>query len=108
MTDRSKAVQDITPVSAYSVGPDLIILQDVSANQTTVITVANFFGNSQANIVVSHANLHIAASNFKNLKYTTPVTSSDTIEKGMFWFDADYMYVAVANNTIKRVGLNTF
>lgn len=108
MTDRSKQVQDIRPISTYAVGDDLIILQDVSANQTTIITVANFFGNSQANIVLSSNTTHISTLNLLVTDFSTPVSSSDTVRKGKIWTDANYIYVAVANNVIKRANLNSF
>lgn len=38
----------------------------------------------------------------------TPTSSTQTITKGSIFFDASYLYVAVANNTIKRVALAAF
>lgn len=38
----------------------------------------------------------------------TPANSSMTIAKGSIFFDTNYIYVAVANNTIKRVSLSAF
>jgi len=38
----------------------------------------------------------------------TPSNSSITISKGSVFFDTNYIYVAVANNTIKRVSLSSF
>ena len=108
MTDRSKQIPDIRPISAYSVGDDLIILQDTSEGKTTIITVANLFGNSFANIVVSSANLHISSHNLKITKSNTPATSSEETAGRTVWFDNSYAYFAIANNVIKRVALEAF
>ena len=38
----------------------------------------------------------------------TPASSTITITKGSIFFDTNYLYVATANNTIKRVALSSF
>lgn len=38
----------------------------------------------------------------------TPTSSTQTITKGSIFFDSNYLYVAVANNSIKRVSLTSF
>lgn len=38
----------------------------------------------------------------------TPAASNDAVREGKFWFDDDYIYVATANNTIKRASLSSF
>jgi hypothetical protein len=38
----------------------------------------------------------------------TPATSSDTISQGTIFWDADYLYIAVGDNLIKRVALASF
>lgn len=43
-----------------------------------------------------------------NQTFTEPATSSSTGLKGTFGFTSDYLYVAVAANTWKRVALSTF
>jgi hypothetical protein len=38
----------------------------------------------------------------------TPSSNTQTMTVGSIFFDTNYLYVAVANNTIKRVALNDF
>ena len=38
----------------------------------------------------------------------TPSSNTQTMTKGSIFFDTNYLYVAVANNTIKRVALSVF
>ena len=38
----------------------------------------------------------------------TPANSSITIEQGKIFWDSSYLYVATANNTVKRVALSSF
>lgn len=38
----------------------------------------------------------------------TPANSSFTSKAGQIFADADYLYIAVANNTLKRITLETF
>lgn len=38
----------------------------------------------------------------------TPANSSFTCKGGQLFADTDYLYVAVANNTLKRIALSSF
>ena len=38
----------------------------------------------------------------------TPSSNTQTMTKGSIFFDTNYLYVATANNTIKRVSLSSF
>lgn len=83
-----------------------ILNQNFFATVATPMTVSanvTITGNSSVFIAptVKSANLHSTDS-------STPVSSSDAVEKGKIWFDTNYLYVAVANNTIKRVALTSF
>lgn len=39
---------------------------------------------------------------------STPANSTANALQGTIWYDSSYLYVAVANNSIKRVALNSF
>lgn len=83
---------------------DLLVLVANSGSNTEYVTVNNFLTNSSANIssnVVS-ANVVIISGN------TTPANSTANTVKGSIWSDGTYLYVATANNVIKRVTLNSF
>jgi hypothetical protein len=94
MSDRSKKVTELTALTAPAGEDLLLIVDDPSGTPTTKkVTVSNLFGNVAANVVIYN---------------NTPANSTITIKKGTIMFDTSYIYVAVANNTIKRVGLNSF
>ena len=82
------------------------------------ISVENLFANvsvnthvqgtlsSGNNVVFTSGN--VTTSNLHITYDTTPISSSDLVTKGKIWFDDNYLYVATANNQIKRVALENF
>lgn len=91
-------------------------VNDPSGVPTTVTVTAN---SLFSNVVVSaafSANATFASFVTANtvtistlkLLPSTPVTNADAVAAGTVWYDTNYMYVAVANNSIKRVALTTF
>ena len=72
----------------------LVIVDDVAGTPITKkVTVGNLLGNTSANVVIYNS---------------TPANSTITVKKGTILFDTSYLYVAVANNTLKRVALSSF
>jgi len=94
MSDRSKKVSELTALTAPA-GEDLLLIVDDPSGTpiTKKVTVSNLFGNVTANVVIYNA---------------TVANSTITVKKGTIMFDTSYLYVAVANNVLKRVGLNAF
>lgn len=87
--------------SAVSIQDDtlFVIVTDPNGAATTLkISASDLFGNVE--VSATFANLHLVDS--------TPLTSSDTAAKGKVWFDADFLYVAVDEDEIKRVPLTSF
>jgi hypothetical protein len=80
---------------------DLFIMSANTSNTATtkVVNTAILLGNSTA---------LIAANTFQLKEKSTPANSTITITQGRLWFDADYLYVATSNNTVKRVALSSF
>jgi len=110
--DRSKTIPEF--LSDHEVtaplGRDILIIEDVpeSGNSTTGgVTVENLFGNSDVNFTVSNTKI-LSVNTLVIRKNNTPSTSSDTVTRGTIWFDSSYLYVAVGNNTIKRIALEAF
>jgi len=94
MSDRAKKVTELSALTAPAADDLLLIIDDVAGTPITKkITLANVLGSSIANVVIFN---------------TTPANSSITIKKGTIMFDTDYLYVAVANNSLKRVALSSF
>jgi hypothetical protein len=94
MSDRAKKISELSALTAPAGDDLLVIVDDVSGSAVTKkVTVANFLGNSSANVVIFNA---------------TPANSSISVKKGVIMFDSSYLYVAVANNSLKRVALSSF
>lgn len=82
------------------------------------ISVSNLFANVVVNTHIggtlsANGDVDFTSSNTEvsNLHITydsTPASSSEAVLKGKFWFDDNYLYVATANNEIKRISLTTF
>lgn len=109
MADRAKKISELTALTAPSTDDLLVIVDDPAGNTATKkVTVQNFFNSSQANVTVANT-YYLSANNLVIRRKTTPIVSSGTSDlQGSFWFDENYIYVAVANGTIKRAALSTF
>lgn len=85
-----------------------VVTGNTSGTETTFkITANSLFSNAPVDIIVSNTNV-LSTNNFILRDKSTPVTSTDTVKEGTIWWDANYIYVAIANNTIKRASLSTF
>lgn len=114
MADRAKKISELTALTGPSTDDLLVIVDDPSGNAATKsVTVSNFLNNSSANVTIKssyylNAN-NAVVNNFIIARKATPVASSGTSDaEGALWFDTNYLYVAVANGTIKRVALSSF
>jgi len=94
MSDRAKKISELSALTAPAGVDLLVIVDDPSGSPVTKkVTVADLFGNSSANVVIYNA---------------TPANSTITVKKGVIMFDSSYLYVAVANNSLKRIALSSF
>lgn len=94
MSDRAKKVSELTELTAVTGDDVLLIIDDPSGTPVSKkVTVANLLGNSSANVVIYNA---------------TPANSTIPVKKGTIMFDSSYLYVATANNTLKRISLSSF
>ena len=94
MSDRAKKISELTALTAPAAVDLMVIVDDPSGTPTTkYVSVGNLFGNSSANVVIYNA---------------TPANSTITVKKGTLMFDTDYLYIATANNTLKRIALTAF
>jgi hypothetical protein len=96
MSDRAKKITELTALAAPSADDLMVIVDDPSGTPVTkYVTVGNLLGNSAANLVI--------------YSISTPANSTvTTVKKGTLMFDSGYLYIATANNTLKRVALSTF
>ena len=94
MSDRAKKITELSALTAPAADDLLVIVDDVAGTPITKkVTVGNLLGNTSANVVIFNS---------------TPANSTITVKKGTILFDSSYLYVAVANNTLKRVALSSF
>lgn len=92
-----------------AINANTVINAKLTVNGNTV-----FAGNRSlcsANAHFSGANTHVHALTANSVKLNdrqTPANSAITINQGRVFFDDNYLYVAVANNEIKRAALSSF
>lgn len=90
MSNGPKRVSELFVANAVANSDLLVVIANTSGNSVTVsMTVADF-----------SSTMH-----FK----TTPISgSATTVKAGRIFYDNNYIYVAIANNVVKRVLLETF
>ena len=94
MSDRAKKISELTALTTPAAVDLLVIVDDPTGTPVTkYVTVGNLLGNAAANVVVYFA---------------TPANSTITVKKGTIMVDNTYIYVATANNILKRVSLTSF
>lgn len=127
-----KKVTELTALTAPASGDVLLIVDDVGGTPVSKkITLKSLFGSvpantvftsrvsAQANVAIAGANTSITAnvnitgitavSTLKINDKRTPANSTAlTIKQGTFFYDANNLYIATANNVVKRVALSAF
>lgn len=94
-----KKISELTAITSVSADDLLIVVDDPTGTAASnKITVADFF----TVVVPLQANDFILTNN------STPANSTPSIAEGSFFFDTGFLYIAVADNTLKRVALSTF
>ena len=95
----------------YGFGMALSTLKNGDANFTERMRI-NSIGNvsiATADPVISDGvGLHLAGKILRLGTAKTPTGSGDTINTGEIFWDANYLYVGVGTNSIKRIALTTF
>lgn len=93
MTAQPVKTSDLPVVDSLDGTDRIVVLSGAaSLSETSTITLTDLFGNSSSVPVIN-----------------TPANSTAlTVSAGSVMMDADYLYVAVANNKLGRVALSTF
>jgi len=101
MADRSKSITELTTL-ATPAGEDLLVIVDspLGSANTKKISVQTLFSNT--------SNLTIVCNVFVTENQQTPANSTITVRKGTIFFDNSFLYVATANNVLKRISLESF
>ena len=111
MATEVKKISELTAVTSANSTDYMVLVDDTSGtpgtkriNAGALLTTglkARFANTSISQLSVTTDKIVI-----ENNK--TPTSSTMTITKGSIFFDTNYLYVATANNTIKRVSLSSF
>lgn len=94
MSNEAKRLVDVSNVNSVSQSDYLFVDASTAVRKAPVGTV---FANSSVqfgNVVIKNT--------------STPANSTANVAAGTIWFDANYVYVAVANSVIKRASLSSF
>lgn len=90
MSSRAKKITELTANTGPAANSLLII---ETTDGTQKVTAATLLGNTAANVAI---------------RTVTPANSTITVAAGTIFYDASYLYIATANNTLKRVSLTAF
>jgi len=95
MAEQYQQAANVAVVSTLGVGDRFLIVQSNgnlrAANSSTFIS-----------------NLAVVVGNLTSNDKRTPANSSITVQRGTLFHDDDYLYVAVSNNTLKRLPFESF
>lgn len=96
MADRAKKITELAAATSVANSDLLVIVADAAGTPITKkITKSDFLSMVASNTLIMS-------------NKSTPANSTITITQGTMFFDADYLYVAVSNNSLKRVSLTGF
>ena len=108
-TENAKTIDEFELITSLQAN-DLFVVVKNRANTnlaTHSVSLSVLMGNTSANVTVANSNI-LSANTFILRNNQTPSNSSITVTKGTILFDSDYLYIATANNTLKRVALSSF
>lgn len=96
-----KKITDLNQANTVNATDLLVVVQDPAGSAVTKKMTVNTFFSNVASITVANSLIIPTRS--------TPANSTAlTITSGSMFYDGTSLYVAVANNTLRRVTLNTF
>lgn len=108
MADRSKQISELPTATSVAANATFVVVDNSTAvANTKQISANNLFNNSSISITLSNTSI-LSANTIILRNNQTPANSTITIQKGTILFDTDYLYIAVANNTLKRIALTAF
>lgn len=95
MTDRAKKISEYPLLSSPNGNTKFVVSHTANSGVTNTysLSIATLLGNTAANV---------------SLRLVTPANSTINVAQGTIFYDSSYLYIAVANNTLKRVALTSF
>jgi len=94
MANNAVKTSELPVATSLSANDRVVVLTDPAGTPITkAASLSTLFGNAAANV---------------EIEYYTPTTSSASAQEGVITYDSSYLYVAVANNSWKRISLSSF
>lgn len=108
-TENAKTIDEFDPLTSLQAN-DLFVVVKNRANtnlSTHSVSLSILLNNTSANLTVSNSAI-LSTNTLIVRNNQTPSNSTITVTKGTILFDSDYLYIATANNTLKRIALSSF
>lgn len=95
MATEAKKVSQLTEIHTATADDQILIVNDPAGTPSSrKLSVGNLFGNSTVNVAITS----ISPSN----------STMTAVKAGSIFYDSNYIYIAVANNIVKRAALSLF
>ena len=110
MANRTIRVSGLPTRTGLSGNNVVLAIDNTTSNtvsNTVQVSLTNLFTNSSVDFIVKDGH-SLSANTLIIRRENTPANSTVTVAKGTFWYDANFLYIAVATDTIKRVALSSF
>lgn len=102
----ARKFSEFTQANGVSGDDILLVTNDPQGTPSTVsVSVVDLFSNNNVDFVCDKT---LYTNNFIITTSNTPLTSTVNSSIGTITFDTNYLYITVANNTIKRIPLQSF
>ena len=85
---------------------DVPSVNNIIFSDSVFVTSGGVVSQATPNAVFSNVDLQVATLIVGNT--STPISSTATVATGSIWYDSMYLYVAISNNVIRRITLQTF
>lgn len=108
MADNAKKVSSLPALTGPTANTVLVCNHsNGTVTNTYQVSVNSLFQNCTSSITLANSAI-LSANTIIIRNNQTPANSTITVTKGTILFDNTYIYIAVANNSLKRVALQSF
>ena len=105
MSDRSRTILDLDTNSAPTANVWLVIETSEGTNK---VSLQNLLANSTANVTIANTKVLSYYLNVNRRKETPTTGTPANTPAGSWFYDDNYMYIATANNFLKKIPLTDF
>ena len=100
----SKKISNLVACTAPVANTDYLVMVANAGSNTGKCLIETFYNNTGSNATLNN----ITGTRLFATDNSTPANSTATETAGRIWYDDDYLYIAIGDNVIKRVTLETF